>query len=84
MPRYYFQLSDGKQVLNNHKGIDLAGNAAAREDALLLARELINSTKKWRPNCRNYRASAAPRHSVTPSSPRLPWELEIANSLVTK
>jgi hypothetical protein len=20
MPRYYFQLSDGKQLLNNHKG----------------------------------------------------------------
>src|SRR5262249_60502869 len=40
MPRYYFHLSDGKQVLNNHKGIDLSGNAAAREDALVLARDL--------------------------------------------
>ena len=40
MPRYYFHLSDGKQVLNNHKGIDLPGNAAAREDALALARDL--------------------------------------------
>jgi hypothetical protein len=40
MPRYYFHLSDGKQVLNNHKGIDLSGNAAAREDALVLARNL--------------------------------------------
>jgi hypothetical protein len=30
MPRYYFHLTDGKQVLNNHKGIDLSGNAAAR------------------------------------------------------
>ena len=39
-PRYYFHLSDGKQVLNNHKGIDLPGNAAAREDALALARDL--------------------------------------------
>ena len=29
MPRYYFHLTDGKQVLNNHKGIDLPGNAAA-------------------------------------------------------
>jgi hypothetical protein len=27
--RYYFHLTDGKQVLNNHKGIDLSGNAAA-------------------------------------------------------
>src|SRR3974377_1564655 len=40
MPRYYFHLSDGKQVLNNHKGIDLSGNAAAREDALALAPDL--------------------------------------------
>ena len=28
MPRYYFTLTDGKQVLSNHKGLDLAGNAA--------------------------------------------------------
>ncbi|MGB8444079.1 MAG: hypothetical protein WCE32_06750, partial [Pseudolabrys sp.] len=34
MPRYYFHLTDGKQLLNNHKGIDLPGNAAAREDAV--------------------------------------------------
>jgi hypothetical protein len=40
MPRYYFHLTDGKQVLDNHKGIDLSGNAAAREDALALARDL--------------------------------------------
>jgi hypothetical protein len=29
MPRYYFHLTDGKLVLNNHKGIDLSGNTAA-------------------------------------------------------
>ncbi len=40
MPRYYFHLTDGRQVLNNHKGIDLSGNAAAREDAVTLARSL--------------------------------------------
>ena len=40
MPRYYFHLSNGEQVLNNHKGIDLTGNAAAREDAMALARDL--------------------------------------------
>ncbi|MGC1925588.1 MAG: hypothetical protein WA706_17460 [Pseudolabrys sp.] len=40
MPRYYFHLTDGKQVLSNHKGIDLPGDAAAREDALALARDL--------------------------------------------
>lgn len=40
MPRYYFHLTDGKSVLNNHKGIDLPGNAAARADAVTLARDL--------------------------------------------
>ena len=40
MPRYYFHLTDGKQILNNHKGIDLPGNAAARTDAVALARDL--------------------------------------------
>ena len=40
MPRYYFRLTDGKQILNNHKGIDLAGNATARTDAVNLARDL--------------------------------------------
>jgi hypothetical protein len=40
MPRYYFRLTDGKQVLSNHQGIDLAGPAAAREDAVAFARDL--------------------------------------------
>ncbi len=40
MPRYFFRLTDGKQVLNNHQGIDLAGSAAAREDAVALAASL--------------------------------------------
>ena len=45
MPRYYFHLTDGKQVLNNHKGIDLPGNAAVREDAVALARDLKGGSK---------------------------------------
>jgi hypothetical protein len=40
MPRYFFHLTDGRTVLNNHKGIDLAGDAAAREDARKLAGDL--------------------------------------------
>jgi hypothetical protein len=40
MPRYYLQLTDGEERLSNHKGIDLPGNAAARTDALELARGL--------------------------------------------
>jgi hypothetical protein len=43
MPRYYSHPTDGKHVLNNHKGIDLPGNAAARDDALALARDLKDS-----------------------------------------
>jgi hypothetical protein len=40
MARFYFHLTDGKQVLSNHKGVDLAGDAAARENAVALARDL--------------------------------------------
>ena len=40
MPRYYFHLTNGEQVLDNHKGLDLPGDAAAREDAVVLARDL--------------------------------------------
>jgi hypothetical protein len=40
MPRYYFHLTDGRHVLDNHKGVDVSGNAAARDDALALARDL--------------------------------------------
>jgi len=42
MPRYYFHLTDGRNLLNNHQGVDLAGNAAARADAMILARDLKN------------------------------------------
>jgi len=40
MPRYYFRLTDGAKILENHQGIDLSGNAAARDDAVALARHL--------------------------------------------
>ncbi len=40
MARFYFRLTDGNQVLNNHEGIDLPGRAAARENAVALARDL--------------------------------------------
>jgi hypothetical protein len=36
----FFHFTDGKRVLNNHKGIVLAGNAAARDDAAVIARDL--------------------------------------------
>ena len=36
--RYFFRLSDGTNELNPHEGIDLLGNAAAREEAFKFAR----------------------------------------------
>jgi hypothetical protein len=40
MPLYFFRLTKGEQVLDNHQGVDLPGDAAARTDALALARDL--------------------------------------------
>lgn len=40
MPRYHFHLTNGQEILDNPKGLDLPGNAAAREEAVVLAREL--------------------------------------------
>jgi len=45
MPRYYFQLTDGEQVLSNHKGADLAGDAAAREVAMDMAQDFYQGAK---------------------------------------
>jgi hypothetical protein len=53
MPRYFFHLTDGKRVEKGDKpqGIELAGNAAAREEALMLARDLkhgkLMPERKW-------------------------------------
>lgn len=38
--RYFFRLTDGTNELNPHDGIDLLGNAAAREEAFKFAREI--------------------------------------------
>jgi hypothetical protein len=42
LPRYFMRLTNGRQVLDNHEGIDLPGAAAAREVALGVARGLRN------------------------------------------
>jgi hypothetical protein len=51
MPRYYFRLTDGEQVVKTPEGLDLPGNAAAREEAVKLARELKHDKtlqgRKW-------------------------------------
>jgi hypothetical protein len=42
MPRYFFHLTDGKKVVTEHEpeGIDCAGDAAASEEAMILARAI--------------------------------------------
>ena len=40
MPRYYFHITNAQERLDNPKGMDLPGNAAAREEAVVLAGQL--------------------------------------------
>jgi len=40
MPRYWFCLTNGEEVLENPKGLELPGDAAALDEAVVLAREL--------------------------------------------
>ena len=40
MPRYYFHITNGQESLDNPKGMDLPGNATARQEAVVLASEL--------------------------------------------
>jgi hypothetical protein len=40
IPRYYFRLTDDKQVLDNHKGMNRPGDAATRDDAIGRLRDL--------------------------------------------
>jgi len=40
MPRYYFHITNGQESLDNPKGVDLPGNATARQEAVVLASEL--------------------------------------------
>src|SRR5258708_19722450 len=39
MPRYYFHITNGQESLDNPKGMDLPGNATARQEAVGLANE---------------------------------------------
>ena len=38
MPRYWFCLTNGEEVLENPKGLELPGDAAALDEAVVLAR----------------------------------------------
>jgi hypothetical protein len=46
MPRYYFHLTDGKQVLDDHKGMNLPGNDAARDGAMEVARDRRHGVRR--------------------------------------
>lgn len=40
MPRYFFHLTDGTEVLDDPDGLDLPGDAAARDEAMLVASDV--------------------------------------------
>jgi hypothetical protein len=40
MPRYYFNLTDRSSTVPDAEGLELAGDAAARDEARLFARDL--------------------------------------------
>jgi hypothetical protein len=40
IPRYYFRLTDDKQVLDNHKGMNRPGDTATCDDAIERLRDL--------------------------------------------
>jgi hypothetical protein len=40
MPRYFFHLTDGNRVRDDPDGLELPGEAAAREEAVLVAGDL--------------------------------------------
>ena len=52
MALYYFNVNDGRRVLLDTEGTDLPDDAAAREHAIQVARELMRNA---RPQVRNWR-----------------------------
>lgn len=46
MPRYFFHLTDGTSVLDDPDGLELPGDAAAREEAMLVA---VDVKTRFRP-----------------------------------
>ena len=45
MPRYFFHLTDGTEVLDDPDGLELPGDAAAREEAMLVAADVKTLAK---------------------------------------
>ena len=64
MPRYYFHVTNGRETLENPKGMELSGNAAAREQAVAVRMgDIIEVTYRRHP--------PAPKDS--PFRQRLSW-----------
>jgi hypothetical protein len=52
MPRYFFYLSFGRRVVRDDEGVELPNRSAARDEALAVARELVNpeiggNSRRW-------------------------------------
>ncbi len=45
MPRYYFNFRDGTRSVTDHAGRELAGDGAARQEALLTARDALTGLR---------------------------------------
>jgi hypothetical protein len=81
MPRYHFHLINGKETLKPPEGLDLPGNAAARDEAAVLARDLkhgkVKPGRSWKGwfvtvvDGHGHRVDAVPIDEV-PDQPQLP------------
>jgi len=59
MTHYYFHLTNGAQTLTDAEGLDLPGEAAAREEARLFARDLASGKLMTERNWSGWQVSIA-------------------------
>jgi hypothetical protein len=62
MPRYHFHITNGQESLDNPKGMDLPGNAAARQEAVVLASELRHGQVKPGRNWQGWFVTVVDQH----------------------
>src|SRR5215468_1293880 len=65
MPRYYFHITNGQESLDNPKGMDLPGNATARQEAVVLASELRHGKVTPGRNWQGWFVSVVDQHGRT-------------------